>query len=490
VDLVAELERPLPPELPAGTGTAVLLLGHCYHPEQAVSKIEVIVGGERLAPDAFAMPRADLARRRAEADPRGHRYLSGFWATVPVSPRSDPGTVVIELAATLADGRELIAPLGEIAVRFPEPPPATTARPADGAAELIAVCLASFEPDPKLLGIQLDSLRAQEEEGWVCVISDDCSSEAGFRAILDAVGDDPRFTVSRSETRLGFYRNFERALSLAPPEATLIALSDQDDRWHPAKLSTLRRSLGAAGMAYSDMRLTDADGGLLRETLWRGRRNNHENLASMLVANTVTGAACLFRREVIELALPFPDSPGFQFHDHWLGLVALAAGELAFVPEPLYDYVQHHGAVFGDVTHGSRRADLRRRLHAWPRVAKRWRAAYFYGYLSGEIQAEALLVRCADRLTPAKRRALQRFLASATSPWAFAWLALRPLRTLLGRTETLGTEAGLARGLAWKWAMTRVGRHSGEDSRPRFNAGFPDPSGFSQERLRRWRARF
>jgi hypothetical protein len=490
VELIASLERPLPPALPAGAGTAVLCLGHCYHPEQKLAGLELIVDGVRFAPDAFAMPRADLARRPAGGDPRRRRYLSGFWGTVPVGPRSEPGSVVIELAATLADGREVVSPLSEIAVHARTPPPSSSARPADGDADLIAVCLASFEPDPRLLAIQLDSLRAQEDRGWICVISDDGSSEAGFRALLDVVGDDPRFVVSRSETRLGFYRNFERALRLAPPEASLIALSDQDDRWHPAKLSTLRRSLGAAGMVYCDMRLTDADGRVLRETLWRGRRNNHQNLASMLVANTVTGAACLFRREVIELALPFPDTPGFQFHDHWLGLVALAAGEVAFVPEPLYDYVQHSGAVFGDVTHGSRRADLRRRLHAWPRVAKRWRAAYFYGYLSGEGQAVALLVRCAGQLTPGKRRTLERFLDSARSPWSFAWLALRPLRGLLGRTETLGTEAGLARGVAWKWAMTRAARRSGEGPRARLNAGFPDPSGFSQERLRRWRGRF
>ncbi len=488
--LVAALERPLPAALPTGTGSAVLCLGHCYHTEAVVTGLELVADGRRHAPDAFAMPRADLTRRPATIDPRQHRYLSGFWGTVPIAPRAGPGTVSIGVAVTLAGGAELCAPLGEIAVVGREATPQTTARPVDGEPELIAVCLATFDPDPKLLSIQLDSLRAQDDQGWICLISDDCSSPEGYAAVRAAVGDDPRFAVSRSEVHLGFYRNFERALALAPPQASLIALSDQDDRWHPAKLSTLRRSLGTAGMVYSDMRLTDGDGVVLRSTLWRGRRNNHRNLASMLVANTITGAACLFRRAVIELALPFPDTPGFQFHDHWLGLVGLAAGDVAFVPEPLYDYVQHSRAVFGDVTHGSRRADLRRRLRAWPRLAERWRAAYFYGYLAGEAQAIALLVRCGDRLTPGKRRALQCYLASAHDPRAFAWLALRPLRGLLGHTETLGTEAGLARGLIWKWTVARVARRSAYASRRRLNAGFPGPRGFSQERLRRWRARF
>ena len=120
-----------------------------------------------------------------------------------------------------------------------------------------------------------------------------------------------------------------------------MALCDQDDRWYPEKLEVLRGALGGAQLVYSDQRLVDRSGRVLRETLWKGRRNNHTNLASLLVANTITGAATLFRRELAELALPFPEAPGWQFHDHWLGLVALASGEVAYVDRPLYDYVQH-----------------------------------------------------------------------------------------------------------------------------------------------------
>ena len=95
--------------------------------------------------------------------------------------------------------------------------------------------------------------------------------------------------------------------------------------------------------------------------MWEGRRNNHTDLASLLVANTVTGAATLFRREIADLALPFPETSGLQFHDHWLGCVALAAGDVAYVDGPLYDYVQHGGAVFGDVTSPAARGAARPR---------------------------------------------------------------------------------------------------------------------------------
>jgi hypothetical protein len=160
------------------------------------------------------------------------------------------------------------------------------------------------------------------------------------------------------------------------------------------------------------------------------------------------------------------------------------------VDEPLYDYVQHRGAVFGDVTHGSKLANWRRRAAAFPRIGVRWRATYFYGYLNCETQARALLIRCGRQLTPRKRRALERFLAAARSPLAFAWLVARPLRIMSGRTETLGTEAGLARSLVWRWAAGQVARRPRLARRPAFHCAFPGPEGFSQERLRRWRARF
>ena len=311
----------------------------------------------------------------------------------------------------------------------------------------------------------------------MCVISDDHSAPERFEPIAEAVAGDPRFLVSRSPERLGFYRNFERALRMAPAAAPLLALCDQDDRWHPDKLAVLRRALGDARLVYSDQRLVDAEGRVLRETLWRGRRNNHTDLASLLVANSVTGAATLFRREVADLALPFPDTPGLPFHDHWLALVALAAGDVAYVDRPLYDYVQHRGAFFGAVTQDGPPA--RRRL------LRGGRAAYFRGYVPRDLLAEVLLARCAERLTAPKRRALRRFRAAARSPLAFAWLAARPLRT---RRETLGSEWELVRGIAWRWAVALLAVGTRRPGRRPCDASMPELLSFQEERLRRWRA--
>ena len=480
------LENRLPPAIPPGTATAVFCYGSCFHRHERIAELSIVVAGvRRHRPAAARMPRPDLFQLLHRHpvrdptwpdDPERRCFRSGFWATVPIDARGHhEGHIELEVAARLAGGTELRAPLGRIAVAAPGRPPAVDRALEPG---LIAVCMATFEPDIALLRAQIESLRAQSDRRWICVVSDDCSGPERFEQLTALVAGDHRFVVSRSERRLGFYRNFERALRMAPAEAPLLALCDQDDVWHPRKLELLRDGLGHAGLVYSDLRLVEAGGRVLRDTLWEGRRNNHTNLASLLVANTIPGAAMLFRREIAELALPFPDIPGPQLHDHWLGLVALASGDVAYVDRPLYDYVQHRRAVFGELEGGARgRGPLRG-----------GRAAYFLGYLAREVQAQTLVIRCGERLTGRKRGALRRYIAAGRSPVAFAWLAARPLRALAGRNETLGSELDLVRGIVWRWLVAVLAVGSRTPGRRPCDASFPAADSFDQRRLRRWRA--
>jgi glycosyltransferase involved in cell wall biosynthesis len=175
--------------------------------------------------------------------------------------------------------------------------------------------MATHEPSLPLFRRQVESLRAQTHRNWVCVVSDDCSGVSRFAALEHELDADPRFVVSRSPERIGFYRNFERALSLAPASADYVALADQDDRWDPDELETLLEAIGGGQLVYSDARIVDSDGRVLSDTYWQVRRNNH----------TDTGAASLFRRDLLESALPFPPGQFHHFHDHWLGLTALAS---------------------------------------------------------------------------------------------------------------------------------------------------------------------
>ena len=154
-----------------------------------------------------------------------------------------------------------------------------------------------------------------------------------------------------------------------------MALSDQDDRWYPDKLEILLGAIRESGarLAYGDGRAVELDGTVIRASMWGDgeRPNQWSDLATMLIANTVTGAASLMRREVAEAALPFPQLPGKPYHDHWLALVALAGGDLAYVDQPLYDWVRHETSVVVGETQLLRPADYGR-LEFPPKLAE-WR---------------------------------------------------------------------------------------------------------------------
>jgi glycosyltransferase involved in cell wall biosynthesis len=497
------LDRPLPETLPVGPATAVFCVGTCFHRHRAVTDLQISVDGVRHQPAAQRMPRPDrfrdlhptlspeqassVARDSASAqDPELRSYRSGFWGTVPIAARQRQGRVELIAEARLDDGATASAPLGAITVVDADQPRPLEFAPRPAGGQLIAICMATFNPNVELFRAQIESIRAQTDRDWVCVISDDCSDADSFEQITAIVGDDERFALSRSDRHLSFYRNFERALRLAPPEAELIALSDHDDRWRPDKLEALRHAIGSAGLAYSDLTRVDQDGRVRSETLWRGRRNNRSNLASLLISNSIPGAACMIRRRVIERALPFPAGPGWDFHDHWLALVALAMGDLAYVDRPLYDYVQHPGAVLGRVTSNQPPAGDASRGG----ILSRWRAAYFSLYLQREFLARILLARCAAELSSRKRRALRLVAGAARSPLAFAWLAVRPIRALAGRNETLRVEEVMVKGVLWRHAIALRSRRRERPTRADDDASVPafDPPSLGP-RQRRWLAR-
>ena len=188
--------------------------------------------------------------------------------------------------------------------------PGSSPAAAPGPGELVAICMATHEPPPALLRAQIDSIRSQTHRDWVCVISDDASSDAARAEIERAIAGDARFSVEHHEERVGFYRNFERALRAVPPEASYVALCDQDDRWHPDKLAALLAALGPDDvLAHSDARVVDPEGRVIAETFWPRGAPRDDRLSDLLFANAVSGAAALFRRDALRFVLPLPGWP-------------------------------------------------------------------------------------------------------------------------------------------------------------------------------------
>ncbi len=171
------------------------------------------------------------------------------------------------------------------------------------------------------------------------------------------------------------------------------------------------------------------------------------------MANSITGAASLFRRGLLDYALPFPPRQFSHFHDHWIGLTARVLGDVAFVDRPLYDYVQHGGAVLGHAG-ANWKPPLRDRL-GWlkkdPKARVRsWRLHYFVDCWRLMQFTTVLDMRCAPRISRRRRRTLNGFARAEHSPLALANLGRRAVRELFGESQTLGAEIALFFAFAWR----------------------------------------
>lgn len=346
--LVYGLDQPLPQELYVGKGTVLRLQGWCYAPSSAMRSLTVLVDDEAQPIARHSWARPDVfALDCPIKDESGASLMSGFDGFISLGPTPVSRDIHLRLRVTLESGAIVERPLGRLHLL-----PGHGAEPIQstwpGTGPRVVICMATYNPPPTLFAAQIDSLLAQTHTNWICIISDDGTANEDYDRLRYRLGADPRFHIVQNRERLNFYRNFEQCLRLVPSDADFVALCDQDDVWQPGKLAALLAGFdGQTRLVYSDARIVNADGAVRSETFWVGRRNNYTDLATLMVANTVTGAACMIRADLLDDILPFPEPVGPMFHDHWIGLMALFTGRIGYIDQPLYDYVQHADGVIG-----------------------------------------------------------------------------------------------------------------------------------------------
>ncbi|HED12947.1 MAG TPA: glycosyltransferase [Gammaproteobacteria bacterium] len=283
------------------------------------------------------------AKPRLDANLKaGEHPLCGWEAEAVI--RSDMAAEQVRVSIRTGDGRDA-GSLEPSQIDIVERPALEQVQLPDSCH--IVICMAAFNPQIKAFERQIISIQEQTYPHWHCIIQDDGSAPELLDAMRAVCVADDRFSFFSGEPNRGFYHNFERCLYRVPATVPYVALADQDDAWMPEKLQRLLDGLGQSTLVYSDMNIVDDRGQVLSETYWTKRRNNYRDMETVFLANTVTGAAALFRRELLDLALPFPIRIGDAFHDHWLALCAFTAGGVAYVQQPLYCYYQHAENVIG-----------------------------------------------------------------------------------------------------------------------------------------------
>ncbi|TWA77123.1 glycosyl transferase family 2 [Azospirillum brasilense] len=357
------LDPGLPPRVPPHNDLVWGFSGWACRPGVRLSAATMVVGAARFPAAGLNTLRldAEAAQRRHGVEPD---LACGFWGLATLPASAEGGTQSAVLALEWTDGTREEWPAGTVAVTDTAlPPPAEPplaepplAEPPENApaagGPLVAIAMATYNPDRALFRAQIESIRSQTHERWVCLIEDDGSDDAHWQDIIEATSGDGRFRPLRNGVNLGFYRNFERALGRVPAEAEFVALADQDDRWAPGRLAALVAALesGPAGgpiLAFGNMRVVDGAGRVVSETFWPGLDSRHDSLDALLMANAVTGCACLFRASLLRQALPFPALGRLAYHDHWIACCAAAEGTIAYLPQSLGDYVQHGANSLG-----------------------------------------------------------------------------------------------------------------------------------------------
>jgi len=225
----------------------------------------------------------------------------------------------------------------------------------------ISVALCTYN-GARYIAEQIRSICEQSLPPQSIVVSDDASTDGCVdvaRAELDAcMRERPGLVIGfreiRNATSLRVTRNFEQAVRAC--SGGLIALCDQDDVWHPERLERMVTEFVKRPdllLLHSDARLVDGERRDLGHSLFRALEVTPLELAqihagqafdALLRRNLVTGATTMFRRSLLNTALPFPKE---WVHDEWLGIVAAAIGRVDVIEDELIDYRQHANNQIG-----------------------------------------------------------------------------------------------------------------------------------------------
>jgi hypothetical protein len=222
---------------------------------------------------------------------------------------------------------------------------------------MIAVAMAVFRPHPHYLLEQLQSLRMQTREDWVCILKwDSPISEIDGTEAQALLAADRRFISVQNADRLGPKKNFESAIQTAARlDVVAIACADQDDVWFPQKIEILMQELGSRprlSLVHSDMEafyspISDGAPASIVNSVWGLERRNvaHSRPEYLLMRNIVTGCSMLMD---VDLARQYPEIPdSFPMHDHWYALAATHHGGVYPVQVPLVRYRQHAHNLIG-----------------------------------------------------------------------------------------------------------------------------------------------
>ena len=218
---------------------------------------------------------------------------------------------------------------------------------------MIAILMATFNGE-KFLSEQIDSIIKQTYHDWSLFIRDDGSSDNTLDIINTYIkGNHNIHLIQDDYSKKGAKWNFMHLLELI--DADYYMFCDQDDVWHPNKVSRELSEIqkiekpGVPALVCSDLCIVDQFLQTIDESFWRYMKLRPSLLVQKRYAiscNLFTGCTMMFNNKAKEISLPFTEY--MMLHDYWVGLNVIAHdGAIGAIPEQLILYRQHQNNVCG-----------------------------------------------------------------------------------------------------------------------------------------------
>ncbi len=243
---------------------------------------------------------------------------------------------------------------------------------------------------------QMESIVGQTLTPDVIVVVDDKSTDATPKILKQYARRYSNIEVYENHENTGCIRTFVKGISLC--HADYVALSDQDNIWHPEKLEKCLQSLQqnkGCGLCYHDADLIYGDGTRLGASLWElsdlhyplSRKEAQEILLGTRVP--VLGFTIVFERELRDYIIQNPGD-AFCSHDWWICAIAFFLYDPVYLETKLTRFRLHRQQESGamDCLLENTRFQVKKSITDWKRVRKNVLRIWYNLFHSREVKAK------------------------------------------------------------------------------------------------------
>jgi glycosyltransferase involved in cell wall biosynthesis len=208
----------------------------------------------------------------------------------------------------------------------------------------VTVCMATYNGEKYIVN-QLNSIINQSYSANHIIVSDDFSQDKTVDLVEILLENHKEKKIIKNKINLQHVKNFERALLNA--KGDIIFLSDQDDIWKPEKIE---RVVGIfeknpkVAMVHHNLTTVNENLDFIKENYVNLNKTGIQDpfvfLFSEFFKPRLFGCAMAFRKDILDILLPFPSC--VYAHDHWISIVSALSGDIYFFDENLVYYRQHN----------------------------------------------------------------------------------------------------------------------------------------------------